>query len=101
MIIPSYYTRTPGHEVRTVSCLVGDHVEGISMLLPLVRCAPNDPIERYFDAKYVCCVDDVMHELEGKNDSAREFHQNGGRIVDRVTVKETDILVVKTRKEDE
>ena len=68
------------------------------MLLPFVRCAPNDTVQRYFDAKFVCCVDDDMHEWEGDSDNVREFHRYGGKIADRVTVKETDILVVKTRK---
>ena len=94
----SYYTRTPGREVRRVDCRVTDHVEGISMLLPFVRCAPNDTVQRYFDAKYVCCVHDGVHEWEGDNEDVRKFNRYGGRIADRVTVKESDVLVVKTRR---
>lgn len=48
MVIHSYYTRTPGREVRRVDCRVTDHVDGIPMLLPFVRCAPNDTVQRYF-----------------------------------------------------
>ena len=94
-IMSSYYTRTPGREIRNVECRFDDRLEGIPLLLPFIRCVPNDTVQRYFDAKWICCVDDVMHEWEGDSENLREFRRLGGVVVDRATVKETDVLVVK------